>query len=131
MLFAEKESNIIELFQKLKKKEISLFPLSFANLKICKSVYSPKRWGRWTDSSGQDMPPPDFYNNHEGLMMEVMRVDDHGFKKKGKIINPCLAREHQIERELKESGMFGENHDDFQFYINAITLFYIQRLSNL
>ncbi len=119
MLFAEKESNIIEAFQVLKKREIGLFPNCAESRKICRSVLSDKEWSRWTDSSGKDMPPPDFYNDHEGLMMEVMRVDDHGFRKKGKVINPSLVREHEIERELRESGFLGQFPDSFQLLINA------------
>lgn len=105
MLFAEKESNVVESFRDLEKSEICLIPDYAETKMICQSILDTERWANWIDSSGKNMPPPDFYNGHEKMMLEVMRVDDHGFKKKGKIINPTLAREHELERELKDSGI--------------------------
>lgn len=44
---------------------------------------------------------PDFYSNVHQIALEVMRVDDH--PKVGKITNPTLAREREIEREVRAS----------------------------
>jgi len=121
VLFAEKESNIIGLFQTLEKHEIGLFPDCAENREICQSVLLTKKWDNWTDSSGKHMLPPDFYNDHEGLMMDVMRVDDHGFTNKGKVINPSLTREHEIERELQESGLLGHFQNLRKLIVNANT----------
>lgn len=52
--------------------------------RVFKSIYNDSLWEEWTDASAKDAPPPDFYNDTQHLMLEVMRVDDHGFKKKEK-----------------------------------------------
>ena len=83
MLFAEKESNLIELFRILKTEEILLLPTVDETEYICQSLLNTRRWEKWIDSSAKDAPPPDFYNDNEQIMMDVMRVDDHGFKKHG------------------------------------------------
>ncbi|MGZ0712603.1 hypothetical protein ACWPKO_30120 (plasmid) [Coraliomargarita sp. W4R53] len=44
---------------------------------------------------------PDFYSNDHQIAIEVMRVDDH--PNVGKITNPTLAREREIEREVRAS----------------------------
>ena len=39
-------------------------------------------------------------------MMDVMRVDDHGFRnKKGKTVNPTRMRESELARELRDKGI--------------------------
>ena len=48
----------------------------------------------WTKSER-----PDFYSDELRLSIEVMRVDDH--PKVGKIKNPTLARETDLEREIR------------------------------
>lgn len=118
MLFAEKEINLIDAFRGLSRSEIALIPTNGMVESICLSLQDEARWETWTDSSAKDAPPPDFYSTHEKLMMEVMRVDDHGFKRKGKIVNPTLAREHEIERELRESGALGLFPDSVMLMIN-------------
>lgn len=105
MLHAEKESNLIESFQNLETHEIFLTSETAEIEEILLSIYDKNLWNKWTDSSAKDVPPPDFYSDELGLMMEVMRVDDHGFKKKGNIINPTYDREHQMEKELRDSGL--------------------------
>lgn len=59
----------------------------------------------WTDTSDKALPPPDFYNQKEKLMLEVMRVDDHAFEKRGKIINPTNQKAGKIHKELLDSGI--------------------------
>lgn len=119
MLFAEKESNLIEVFQDLIQDEVALFPLNEETIDICNSIRDESRWINWIDSSAKNAPPPDFYNDREKRMMDVMRVDDHGIHRKGKTINPTLAREHQLERELRESGALGLFPETIKLYINA------------
>lgn len=50
-------------------------------------------------------PPPDFYCDKYKLMMEVMRVDDHTFKKNGHYRNPTNEKESKIYNELKSKGI--------------------------
>lgn len=42
---------------------------------------------------------PDFYSVFHQIGLEVMRVDDH--PKVGKLTNPTLAREREVEREVR------------------------------
>lgn len=119
MLFAEKESNLIEVFQDLMQDEVALFPLNEETIDICDSIRDESRWINWIDSSAKNDPPPDFYNDKEQLMMEVMRVDDHGFRRKGKTVNPTLDREHQLERELSEKAALSRFPDTIKIFINA------------
>ena len=108
MLFAEKESNLIEHFQMLETNEILLLPESEELKNVVSSILNLELWKKWIDSSAKDAPPPDFYSDELGLMMEVMRVDDHGFKKKGKIINPTYEKEHKLENELRQVGFLSK-----------------------
>ena len=104
MLFTEKEFNLINDFQRLKTSEILLVTETDDVKSIVASILNFDMWAKWIDYSGENITP-DFYSDELGLMMEVMRVDDHGFKKKGNIINPTYDREHRIEKELREIGI--------------------------
>lgn len=121
MLYADKESNIIDLFHSVSAHEIALIPESTQSEAVLKCVWDETLWQEWTDSSAKDAPTPDFFNDTEKLMMEVMRVDDHGRKKKGTIINPTYMRERELEHELRESGLIDENSGEQKIIINAIT----------
>lgn len=121
MLFAEKENNLLEWFRDISKAEIFLCPKSDQTENICESLRNNKRWQHWIDSSAKDAPPPDFYNDIENLMLEVMRVDDHGFVKDGKVINPTYSREHEMERELKKAGIINQFPNIQKVFINAVT----------
>lgn len=120
MLFAEKESNLIEMFQSVDTTSVLLLPEDTCE-NVFQSVWDKKRWEKWIDSSRKSDPPPDFYNNQECFMMEVMRVDDHGHKNRGKVINPLYEREHMLERELVNSGLLKLLPDDVRIFINANT----------
>lgn len=89
--------------------------------RVFKSIYNDSLWEEWTDASAKDAPPPDFYNDTQHLMLEVMRVDDHGFKKKRKIRNPNLERQHKIEQELRNLGIIDTFPDLQHIMINAVT----------
>lgn len=105
MLFAEQEVNLIETFQDLSKKEIMLLSEEDETISVLSAIRNKKAWAMWNNSSDKADPPPDFYCDELKLMMEVMRVDDHSYKKKRKVANPTRAREHKIEKELKEKGI--------------------------
>ena len=105
MLFARKEVNLVNGFQMLDTREIFLVHETEEIENIVASILTPEIWSKWTDASAKDVPPPDFYCDELNLMMEVMRVDDHGFKKKCNIINPTYDREHQVEKQLREAGI--------------------------
>lgn len=75
------------------------------SIKVFESIYSKDNWGKWYDSSSKSDPPPDFYSDEFEMMMEVMRVDDHSFKKKGKSIDPTYAKESKVCKEIENSGI--------------------------
>lgn len=67
----------------------------------------------WVDNSGKNLLPPDFLNDDDGLMMEVMRFDDHS--KNGKK-NPAREKESRMYNEIK--SLF-PGHE--RLVINAVT----------
>lgn len=77
-------------------------------------------WKNWIYSGGKSDLPPDFYSDNCKLMMDVMRVDDHTHKVKGKFINETNAKESKIQNELKSSGL-KDNFPNANFIVNAIT----------
>ena len=105
----DNEIEIIKLFQDVRSSEVLLLPENNEECeRIFMSISQLDRWSKWKDSSGKSDSPPDFYCNEYGLMMDVMRVDDHGHVgKNGKtIVNPTLTRETEVTRELIEKGVF-------------------------
>ena len=101
------EIEIIEFFRETKTEETLLLP---ENDEGAEQVYLSivQEWGKWTNSSGKSDPPPDFFSDELELMMDVMRVDDHGhIGKNGKsIVNPTRERESKVTEELRQSGIF-------------------------
>mgnify|MGYP007081727145 FL=1 len=106
----DKESEIIEFFQTIvSPSETLLIPGNEETEQVFQSIFDEKSWTKWTDTSGKNDPPPDFYCDEYGLMMDVMRVDDHGYiSEKGKMVNPTLTRESEVTRELQEKGILGQ-----------------------
>lgn len=105
----DNEIEIIKMFQDVQCSEVLLLPEDSEECEqVFLSVHDEKKWNRWKDTSGKADPPPDFYCDEYGLMMDVMRIDDHGhIGKNGKtIVNPTLQRETEVTRELKEKGVF-------------------------
>lgn len=102
------EKEIISFFQSFECCEVAFLPSYEKEAEsIFRSVHSAEQWGKWIDSSAHDAPPPDFYNDDIHAMMDVMRVDDHGYKnRKGKTVNPSRQRDTMLMQELRESGVF-------------------------
>lgn len=103
----DNELEIIDSFRKTKSSEVLLLPENDASAeKIYLSIID--EWEKWTNSSGKSDPPPDFFSDELELMMDVMRVDDHGrIGKNGKsIVNPTRERESKVTEELRQSGIF-------------------------
>ena len=89
---------------------------------IFNSIIDDTMWVKWTDSSGKEDPPPDYYNNGLKLMMEVMRVDDNAcIGKNGKSINPIRARESVLIKELNKNGFLDQLPPDGQVIVTADT----------
>lgn len=106
----DKESEIIEFFQtSISPSEVALIPENDETEQVFQSISDEESWAKWTDTSGNNDPPPDFYCDEDGLMMDVMRVDDHGYiSEKGKTVNPTLTREREVTKELQENGILDQ-----------------------
>lgn len=104
----DKEQEIITFFQSVKKNQTVLIPNEDTEtINLFQSIIDTSKWKYWTDSSAHDAPPPDFYNDTIKIMMDIMRIDDHGYKnKKGKIVNPTRQKESALMKELQNSGVF-------------------------
>lgn len=78
----------------------------------------------WEDCSGKGDLPPDFVCEERGLIIEVMRVDDHERvgDKRG-YVNPLRARESDIIKEHSQEfeDLLALAADDAALTINAIT----------
>lgn len=134
----DNENTIISDFQRFKKSDIEFLPFSIKTLKIYNSIHNKKKWQKWTDSSGKNDLPPDYYNEKEKIMMDVMRVDDHAYvDDKGNVINHHNKRESEIINDLikhnsnfcelakqgnifinPDSGLRGEQDHNYAYYIN-------------
>lgn len=72
---------------------------------------------KWKDNSASNLPP-DFINEKDSLILEVMRIDDHSSDGKN---NPVLAREKQTHKELEESGILKAFSNAKKVICNAVT----------
>lgn len=101
------EKEIITFFQSVQKNETILIPNEDTEaINLFQSITDISKWKHWIDSSAHDAPPPDFYNDTMKIMMDIMRVDDHGYKnKKGKTVNPTRQRESILMKELQNAGI--------------------------
>ena len=123
MLFEDIEINLIEDFQlqtKFFDQPVYRLPDTAEVRTIVKSIIDDDIWNtQWVDSSSKSAPPPDFYNEKQRLMMEVMRVDDHAFEQEnGRITNPTIQRERIKEKELRRTLNLSPNT---QLFINSPT----------
>lgn len=114
-----KEAKIIERFQHEKTQQM-LFPnVTDTAEAVFLSIYEIDSWKQWTDSSGKNVPPPDFYNIDLKLMMDVMRVDDHEYiSAKGKTVNEERRIESQAYAELRVRGVL-DRIDPSLIYIDV------------
>ena len=88
----ESEKQLIRRFQTEPPKGICLLCGTREEIELCNIIQSGNFWKEWVDASAHDAPPPDFYSNKYGLMMDVMKVDDNTRKtKKGKKVNTCYG----------------------------------------
>ena len=100
-MFTEKD--IIEIFFQNFKENI-VYNSDDAK-KIFDCVYKKEMWEHWTDSSGKNDPPPDFFSDKFKLMMDVMEVVDDE-KKKG--VNSKI-REKKIEQAFRAKYIIPDN----------------------
>ena len=111
MLFENSELRLIQLFQMTAAYEKAVFlPNHSRKLsRVFNLVADSKKWRYWTDSSGHEDPPPDFYCDQFRIMMDVMRVDDHERKNpKGKPFSPHKQHEQEVYQELEKKGILAQ-----------------------
>ena len=122
MNYFDNEENILEWFPNTFEQQV-LFPIENAEcIELYLSLSDEQRFPDWINSSGKGDPPPDFYNPQINMMMDVMRVDDHGHVVgKGKYINPVNQRESKIQRELRETGFLDMFPNVQSVFVNAVT----------
>ncbi len=120
MNYYDDECKIIEHFQGVKTYETLLISIGIECEKLFACINDQSMWGNWIFSGEKSAPPPDFYSDKYKSMMDVMRVDDHTHKVKGKYINETNAKESKIQNELKISGL-KDNFPNANFIVNAIT----------
>ena len=122
MNYFDDESRIVE-----KIHNTYLYKCAFPNnsvraKRVLASVCEPHKWEKWHNSSGKADPPPDFFCDEYGLMMDVMRVDDHSFiNDKGDVCNPTNQRESMLQKELRAKGILDAFPDAKRIMVNAIT----------
>ena len=115
------ENVIIKYFQSESTSSVLLLPQCDEVKSVFFSVHDTDKWKLWTDTSGKNDPPPDFFCDELSLMMDVMRVDDHSFiGEKGKPVNPTLARESIVAGELRDSGIL-DLFPNAALYLNVDT----------
>lgn len=99
----ESEKQLIRRFQTEPSKVICLLCGTSKEIELCNIIQSGDFWNEWVDAFAHDAPPPDFYSNKYGLMMDVMKVDDNTRKtKKGKLRNPRAELENKLQEEVAE-----------------------------
>lgn len=121
MTFYEKEKNLIEMLQDVPYCKTDFFPSGLKLKLLYSKVHNWLKWHLfWKDSSAKNALPPDFYSDRYKLMLEVMRVDDHGFRKNGKYRNPSYEREREIEKRLR--AIAGDEET-----FNSLTIFIVPK----
>lgn len=128
MNYFDKEATVIRFFQDNFSDDYSWYLPEEQNTmnelaKIVSSICSKESWKLWKDTSDKGAPPPDFVNDTEKLMMEVMRIDDHSrVDKNGRVANPVNALESKIQNRIKclqKEGLLPSSGNDV--FVNAIT----------
>ena len=104
MLDYDEEANILNDLHELKSKECLILsdkemsPNYIKTASILDTILSDDYLSKWIDNSVSKFPP-DFVNESDNLIMEVMRFDDHSSDGK---TNPVLARERLLSKEAKD-----------------------------
>lgn len=115
MNFYDNENEIIDTFQFIRKRDVHFPFLSRDAIAVFNAIYNRKKWRNWTNNFRKSDPPPDYYSNKYGYMMEVMRVDDHAhYNEAGVLVNPVNQRESMLQKEVRQKILQGNPHADFE-----------------
>lgn len=122
MNYFDNELNILEWFQDISLQYVWFPYQSNDSMSLFSSVNNYKNFKEWINSSGKSDPPPDFYNPKLKIMMDVMRIDDHGhMNKKGKFTNPVNQKESEIQKQIRNSGILDVFPNVQHIVVNAIS----------
>ena len=122
MNYFDNELNIMEWFRYVLEQHV-WFPVENEQcVNLYLSLSSNENFAEWINSSGKADPPPDFYNPQTKMMMDVMRIDDHGHTdSRGRFVNPVNQRESAIQKELRTSGFLDAFPNVQSIFVNAVT----------
>ena len=101
------EENIINIFRIMCPRVYKFCPDNKSPFvkRLNNTIVNEARWSQWVNNSGNTNKPPDYYNDREKLMMEVMRVDHYMFMdKKGKPHNKNAENIAKVVKELINDG---------------------------
>ena len=122
MSLYDDENKIIEMFQDEEEKNICIIPQTKELCKIFNCIHNKESWKVWKNSSGKGDVPPDFYSEDLNMMMDVMRIDDHGYEdSRGRIINPTLKKENEIYKKIMNSEFIKSINFKGDIIVNAVT----------
>lgn len=114
----DEEINILKDIHELDSKECLI--LSDSNHEaetayVLETLFENDFLDNWSDNT-KSKNPPDFINENESFIMEVMRVDDHSNNGKN---NPEKARERKLRKEIDD--FLGKIPNVDNIFINAVT----------
>ena len=115
------ELNILEDIHELDSKQCFIFSDEdgsdnyLKTVKIIDDILSDEYLNKWMDNT-QSQFPPDFINEEDSLLMEVMRIDDHSPDGKK---NPNLSRQRSMRKEVEKVREMFPNAK--RFFMNAVT----------
>ncbi|MEI3505287.1 MAG: hypothetical protein V8Q77_03305 [Bacilli bacterium] len=115
------ELNILEDIHELDSSQCLIFSDEegsnnyFATAKIIYDILDDNCFNKWIDNSKSQFPP-DFINEEDSLLMEVMRIDDHSPNGK---VNPNLSRQRSMRKEVESMNAIFPNAK--RIFMNVVT----------
>ncbi len=115
------ELNILEDIHKLDSNQCFIFSDEegsdhyLKTAKIIDGILNDEYLNKWVDNTKSQLPP-DFINEEDSLLMEVMRIDDHSQDGKK---NPNLSRQRSMRKEVEAMKEMFPNAK--RFFMNAVT----------
>lgn len=100
----DEESFLIDVYRKTPSSQIYYCGRRLPCLRIRWLTKSRFFCKSWIDSSGKDVPPPDFHNNKHRVMMEVMRIDDCVNELNGKHVANSFQRANDFMNKYFGKG---------------------------
>lgn len=120
-LYYDNEMNVFDELHYLQKNECLIISdrensISYKRTaKIIDDIIEGKSLHNWVNNSSSSNPP-DLINDKDGLMMEIMRIDDHSPDGK---VNPHLAKQRRLSKELE--AFMEQFPKDTKLIINSVT----------